>query len=202
MLALGPDINVSRETEGKLRQLAALLEKWNPAINLVAKSTVASAWDRHILDSAQLYPSKPFSKWVDLGIGGGFPGLVVAVLAAELNPEARFVMVEVDQRKATFLREAARALSVSPEIVVARIETLSPLDADILSARALAPLVALCGYASQHLSAGGEALFPKGAGWRAEVEEARKFWAFALDVVPSRTETQAVVLKVKEIKHV
>lgn len=201
-MVLGPDIHVSRETEEKLQHLSALLVKWNPAINLVAKSTIASVWDRHILDSAQLYPTRSFRKWVDLGSGGGFPGLVIAVLAAELNPDAQIALVEIDQRKATFLREAARSLSISPEVIVSRIESLASLQADMLSARALAPLVALCGYASQHLCAGGEAIFPKGAGWRAEVEDARKHWDFALDVLPSKTDPQAVVLKVKEIKHV
>lgn len=202
MLTISPDLHVSRETEDKLRRLVALLAKWNPAINLVSRSTINAVWDRHILDSAQLYPLKPFRNWVDLGSGGGFPGVVVAVIAAELNPDAQFTLVEVDQRKATFLREAARDLAITVQVVTERIEAVAPLNADILSARALAPLDGLCGYASRHLARNGEALFPKGAGWRSEVEEARKNWTFALDVIPSRTDPQAVVLKVKEIAHV
>lgn len=202
MLAIGPELAVSRETEDRLRRLAALLGKWNPAINLVSKSTIGSAWDRHILDSAQLYPARRFNNWVDLGSGGGFPGVVIAIIAAELNPDARFTLVEVDQRKATFLRECARELGIAPQIITERIESVVPLGADILSARALASLDLLCGYASRHLGQGGEAVFPKGAGWRAEVEEARRNWTFTLDIVPSQTEPQAVVLKVKEIAHV
>lgn len=202
MLAVSPDLHVSRETEEKLHRLAALLAKWNPAINLVSRSTINAVWDRHILDSAQLYPLQPYRNWVDLGSGGGFPGVVVAIIAAELNPDAQFTLVEVDQRKATFLREAARELAITVQVVTERIEAVAPLNADILSARALAPLDILCGYAARHLAPNGEALFPKGAGWRSEVEEARKNWTFALGVAPSRTDPHAVVLKVKEIAHV
>lgn len=201
MLAVCAELNVSRETWEKLERLSALLAKWNPAINLVSKSTIGSAWQRHIVDSAQLFPQSRFLHWADLGSGGGFPGLVIAVIASELNPEARFTLVEVDQRKATFLREAARELGVSPEVLTERIESVAPLNADVLSARALAPLDGLCGFATRHLVADGVALFPKGASWRAEVDDARRNWTFSLDVLPSQTDRQAVVLKVKEIQH-
>lgn len=202
MLAIGPDLSVSRETAEKLRGLSALLAKWNPAINLVSRSTIGSAWERHILDSAQLYPQHHFGHWVDMGSGGGFPGLVIAVIAAEMNPEARITLIEVDQRKAAFLREASRELGVSPNVITERIESVAPLNADMLSARALAPLDGLCGFAKRHLAQRGEAVFPKGASWRTEVEDARRNWTFTLEVVPSQTDPQAVVLKVKEINHV
>ncbi len=202
MLAISPDLTVSRETADKLRRLSDLLAKWNPTINLVSKSSIWSAWERHILDSAQLYPQQMFRHWVDLGSGGGFPGVVIAIIAAERNPEAQFTLVEVDQRKAAFLREASRELAIAPAILTERIEAVGPLNADMLSARALAPLGGLCFFASRHLARGGTALFPKGASWRAEVDEARKNWTFSLDVVPSMTDPQAVVLKVKDINHV
>lgn len=197
-----PTLSVSRETEQRLQRIQSLLEKWNPAINLVSKATIPSAWQRHILDSAQLYAEMDFDHWADLGSGGGFPGLVIAALAAEKNPSGTIVLVEVDKRKATFLREAVRMLGLRAEVIAERIENLAPLNVDVLSARALAPLPLLCEYALRHLDPGGTALFLKGAGWRDEVSESQRLWAFDYDVVPSETDPSAVILKVKAIKHV
>ena len=199
---LGQKLVVSRETEDRLRDLHAMLVKWNPAINLVAKSTIPVAWERHVLDSVQLFPDTPFVRWVDLGSGGGFPGLVIAVLCAELRPESQVTLVEVDQRKAAFLREAARQLQLPAIVIAERIEAVAPLQADIMSARALAPLSDLLGFAVRHMKPDGLALFPKGASWRAEVEDARKAWRFDLAVESSETDPAAVILKVKTVEHV
>ena len=198
-------LDVSRETFDRLSLLQALLEKWNPAINLVAKSTLPEAWTRHIVDSAQLYALAPQSvrRWVDLGSGGGFPGLVVAALSAQRDPERRVTLVESDQRKGTFLRQAARELGLTNVSVLSdRIEKLAPLNADVLSARALAALPALCGFAAQHMVADGLALFPKGAHYREEVAAARADWHFDLTTHPSETDPSAVVLAMKAIQHV
>lgn len=198
-------VDVSRETFDRLTALTALLQKWNPAINLVAKSTVAEAWDRHILDSAQLYRLAPsqLHHWADLGSGGGFPGLVIAILAQEKDPGCRITLVESDQRKATFLRQAARELGLLKVTVLAeRIEALSPLAADVLSARALAALPQLCHFALRHLSPTGLALFPKGAQHLDEVAQARHDWHFDLSTFPSDTDPAAVVLAMKAIQHV
>ncbi|MBC2836043.1 16S rRNA (guanine(527)-N(7))-methyltransferase RsmG [Paragemmobacter straminiformis] len=202
MTELLAGLDVSRETIEKLKSLESLLAKWNPAINLVARSTVDAAWSRHILDSAQLFQIAPFRVWADLGSGGGFPGLVIAVLAEGRGSDARVVLVEADQRKATFLREAARGLGVRVQVEAQRIESVDPLAADILSARALAPLSALCGFAARHLAPAGTAIFPKGQNWEAEVAEARKSWKFDLDVRPSLVEAGSVVLVMKAIVHV
>lgn len=198
-----PD-GVSRETLGRLERLDALLVKWNPAINLVARSTLGQAWDRHILDSAQLFMLAPPTarRWVDMGSGGGFPGLVIACLAADLRPDLAVTLIESDQRKATFLREAARDLGLTPDILVQRIETAKPQRADVLSARALAALPALLGFAQRHLAPDGTALFPKGASWREEVEQARKDWHFTLEPHPSATDPQGAILAVKAVTHV
>lgn len=195
---------VSRETLDRLEALEALLKKWNPAINLVAKSTLGSAWDRHILDSAQLYTLAPpkVAHWADLGSGGGFPGLVIAALSHELDPDRRVTLVESDRRKATFLREAARQLGLSAEIRDQRIESVPPLGADVLSARALAALPALCSFAARHMAKDGLALFPKGANHRAELDEAGRDWHFDVTVHPSDTDPAAVVLAMKAITHV
>jgi len=200
--ALPPD--VSRETIDGLGRFQALLEKWNPAINLVSKSTLPLAWDRHILDSAQLFDHGPqwAKRWVDLGSGGGFPGLVIALLAADLRPHLQVTLIESDQRKATFLRQAATEMGITPNILTTRIESATPQNADVLSARALAPLSALLAFAQRHLAPDGLALFPKGANWQEEVEHARKEWHFDLTTHPSLTDPQAVILALKAISHV
>lgn len=198
-------LNVSRETFNRLTLLQSMLEKWNPAINLVAKSTLPDAWTRHIVDSAQLMTLAPASvlHWADLGSGGGFPGLVVAALSAERDSQRRITLVESDQRKSTFLRQAARELGLTNVSVLSdRIEKLAPLHADVLSARALAALSALCGFASQHMAADGLALFPKGAHYREEIEAAQTDWRFDLVAHPSETDPSAVVLAMKAIQHV
>jgi 16S rRNA (guanine527-N7)-methyltransferase len=198
-----PD-GVSRETLDRLERLETLLAKWNPAINLVSKSTVEKTWDRHILDSAQLFNLAPATarQWVDMGSGGGFPGLVIACLAADLRPHLSITMIEADQRKATFLRQASRDLGVNPTILANRIESTPPQNADVLSARALASFPVLLGFAQSHLGAGGMALFPKGATWRDEVAEARKDWHFDITPHPSATDPQGAILAVKAITHV
>ena len=198
-------LDVSRETLGRLEQLGALLAKWNPAINLVAKSTLPEAWTRHILDSAQLFRLAPdrVSHWVDLGSGGGFPGLVIAVLASEFDSARRVTLVESDQRKATFLRQAAREMGLSNVAVLTdRIEQAAPLAGQVVSARALAPLPQLCAFAQRHLAPGGLALFPKGAKHAEEVAEAGREWHFDLTVHPSDTDSSAVVLELRTIRHV
>ncbi len=202
MTALGLD--VSRETAGRFEEYAGLLRIWNPRINLVSRQTLADLETRHFADSAQLLALAPpeATTWADLGSGAGFPGLVVAILAAELRPALRVTLVESDQRKAVFLRTVAQRTGVSVTVHAARIEALPPLSADILSARALAPLTVLLDHASRHLASSGTALFPKGAGWRAEVEEALERWRFRCDNLSSATSPEGAILRIGEIYRV
>ena len=194
--------SVSRETVRLLQALESLLRKWNPAINLVAKSTLDDAWSRHILDSAQLYTlGRADGHWVDLGSGGGFPGLVIACIAKGQGAPLRLTLIESDQRKATFLREATRDLGLSGSILADRIEAAEPQSADTLSARALADLPSLLHFAKRHLADDGTALFPKGARWQQEVDMARKDWHFDLTVHPSVTDPAGAILAVKAISH-
>jgi len=196
--------SVSRETYARLEAYEALLKKWNAAINLVSAPSLAQVWTRHFLDSAQLFDlAAPTAKiWADLGSGGGFPGLVVAILAKEARPGLHVVLVESDRRKAAFLATVARELALAVTVRAERIEHVPPLEADVLSARALASLVQLLGFAERHLAPAGEALFPKGARWREEVAEAEKTWSFDLETQTSATESEAVVLKIKGLKRV
>ncbi|MDP3197368.1 16S rRNA (guanine(527)-N(7))-methyltransferase RsmG [Tabrizicola sp.] len=198
-------VNVSRETFEALRAYEALVLRWNPAINLVSKKSLPELWDRHIADSAQVFALCPHdaTSWADLGSGGGFPGLVVAVLAKELQPKLHVTLVESDLRKATFLRQAAQALALDVTVRSERIESLKPLDVDVLSARALAPLSELLGFAKLHLCRAGVAIFPKGARYQDEISQARKAWDFEVDTQPSLSEGEAALLVIRNIhRHV
>ena len=201
-VALGLD--VSRETAERLAHYAALLRAWNPKINLVSKQTLADLEARHFADSAQLIALAPpdATTWADLGSGGGFPGLVIAILASEHRPALRVTLVESDQRKAVFLRTVARETGVPVTVLADRAEAIPPLGTDVLSARALAPLTALLDHAARHLRPGGTALFPKGATWRSEVDEALERWRFHCENLPSATSADGAILRIGEIDRV
>lgn len=195
-------IDVSRETKERLVKYVALVEKWNPKINLVSKKSIIDIWTRHVADSAQIYRyGNTTGHWVDLGSGGGFPGIVVAILASEAGNQQKVTLVESDKRKSAFLRAAAREVGVKVDVISERIEDIQPLEADILSARALASLDVLIGFASNHLKAAGIALFPKGATHAEEVRAAQRNWNFELEEFPSKSDTSAVILKIGEIKN-
>lgn len=194
---------VSRETSDKLAQFAQLVEKWTAKINLISKPSIPHIWDRHIRDSVQLYQHAPNGNhWVDLGSGGGFPAIVLALMSQQDGRPTKFTLVESDQRKCVFLRTAIRELGLDASVINDRIEKIAPLNADILSARALANLKMLVGFANVHLAEDGVALFPKGSNWEAEDVDARKVWQYTCDPIPSETDPSAAVLRIKEISHV
>ena len=194
-------LDVSRETLAALQQYEELVRRWTTAINLVSKATLPDLWDRHIVDSAQIFALCPFSatSWADLGSGGGFPGVVIAILAKQLKPDLRVTLVESDLRKATFLRQAAQTLALPVTVRSSRIEVLDPLNAEVISARALAPLADLLAYADRHLAAGGVAVFPKGARYAEELAEAQKTWAFDVDAQQSLSDADAAILVIRNI---
>ncbi|NBZ86790.1 16S rRNA (guanine(527)-N(7))-methyltransferase RsmG [Stagnihabitans tardus] len=196
-------LNVSRETIERLEIFESLVRQWTQRINLVSPATVQEMWNRHILDSAQLYRlARPGSKWVDLGSGGGFPGIILAIIAQERDPGRTLHLVESDQRKAAFLRKAAIELQCPVEIHTQRAEVLTPMSADCVSARALAPLVDLLPLVSRHLIAGGRAVLPKGIRATEEIEKARAVWTFDLTIEQSQTDPQAKVLLIENLRHV
>lgn len=191
-------LDVSRETIRRLESFEATLRKWNPRINLVSASSLDDLWSRHIIDSIQVYRSgSPVDHWVDLGSGGGFPGLIAALVAMEDSPKTKFTLIESDQRKAAFLRTAAREAGISCRILAQRIEVVPPLDADIVSARALADLTSLLYLTTRHLGRGGFALLPKGATWKKEVATAQEKWRFRFEPITSVTDPKAVILKIE-----
>lgn len=194
---------VSRETQQNLASYVALIEKWNAKINLVAPSQIAEIWPRHIWDSAQIWPHLPtVMQHVDLGSGGGLPGLVLAIISKELSPRTRFSLIESDIRKAVFLRTVARDLGLNVAVHDKRFQFVPPARAGSMTARALASLNDLMFAAERHLSPDGVALFSKGARWSEEVVAAEANWSFHLEVIPSITEPQAAILKIKDIRRV
>lgn len=195
-------LDVSRETFSRLNIYVDLLKRWNPKINLVSRKSLQDIWTRHILDSVQVYRCvDSFGSWADLGSGGGFPGMVCAIMAAERSPKSTFAFVESDQRKSAFLRNVARECGVTCNVVSKRIETVEPLNADILSARALADLSVLMSFCDRHLAKTGTALLPKGANWKKELDAAREEWKFDAEPITSLTEPQAVILKIKGVSR-
>lgn len=170
-------INVSRETFARLERYAALLEKWQNSINLVSKNTLPALWQRHFLDSAQLYPQVKdvTGRLLDLGSGAGFPGLVLSILGKE-----DVHLVESDIRKAVFLREVARACDAAVTVHACRIEDVPVKDAAIVTARALAVLPQLLDYAAPLLAEGGICIFLKGRTAEEEIAAAREKWSFSI----------------------
>ena len=191
------EFGVSRETMHDLEAYAGLLEKWNPRINLIAKSTLPELWRRHMADSAQIYSlAGEEGVWMDIGSGAGFPGMVAAVMAKHERPDQRFLLVESDARKAAFLSTVIRETGANAQVKNARVEDLPPVGADILSARALAPMTSLLGFAEQHLKSEGICLFPKGAKAESELTEARESWHIEAEAIPSVTDSQAVIYRI------
>jgi 16S rRNA (guanine527-N7)-methyltransferase len=192
--------DVSRETMDRLRAYAALLRKWQQSINLVSAATLPALWQRHFLDSAQLAPVirtlHPAPECLDMGSGAGFPGLVLAVMGV-----GRWTLVDSDRRKLTFLQEAARVTGVSAKLLPSRLETLEGPAADIVTARACAPLDQLLDYAVPLLKPGGTVIFLKGRDAEAEIEEARKRWDFRAETRPSITDPTARIVQLQEVKR-
>ena len=196
--------DVSRETMERLQAYSELLIKWNPKINLVARSTIPDVWHRHIADSAQLWTLAPkhATTWLDIGSGAGFPGLVIGAIAAEKAPDLRITLVESDRRKSVFLKTAAREMGITVEVITKRIELLESQHADILSARALSSLSQLLDFAEKHRNADGVCLFPKGARANSELTEASSCWHMAYETFPSMTDPDAVILRIGEFARV
>ncbi len=198
-----PDwLNVSRETIDDLVAFAALVKKWTSAVNLISAGSVSDIWQRHVLDSAQIsvLAGTRAGAWVDVGSGGGFPALVLAIIAREASPETRFTLVESDRRKAAFLVQASQQLKLPTTVLVQRVESVPSLKVDTLSARAVAPLDALLGYSFRHLALGGRAYFAKGNSFKAEIDEAKSRWRFNITAHKSRTDSKSAILEVDGIE--
>ena len=189
-------VDVSRETRDQLEALVNTLVRWQKAINLVGRTTIEGIWTRHVLDSAQLVILIPerAKTLTDLGSGGGFPGLVVAAM----RPDLDVTLIESDARKAAFLGEAGRRMGLEkqPKIVIGRIESVAPAKADVVTARALAPLAQLLEWAEPHRTDTAICLFHKGKDWQAELTEAMKDWELPGKPFTSVTDLDGVILRI------
>jgi 16S rRNA (guanine527-N7)-methyltransferase len=191
--------DISRETSAALERFAALLLRWNRTVNLVARKDEQRLWERHIADSLQLAAlMQPVSeRAIDLGSGAGFPGLPLALATG-----VHFDLIEADQRKAAFLREAARVTGASVLVHATRIKTARIDPAPLITARALAPLPKLLGLAAPLLKAGGICLFLKGATVQAELTDAATQWHMHVDILPSQTAPEACILRISDLSRV
>jgi 16S rRNA (guanine527-N7)-methyltransferase len=200
-LALTP---VSRETEARLDRYVELLGEWQAKTNLVAPSTLPHLWTRHISDSLQLLELAPAARiWIDLGSGGGFPGVVLACALAD-TPGATVHLVERNAKKSAFLREALR-VTASPGLVhLSNIEDIVDRVAgpiDCVTARALAPLHQLIGFAEPLMTKGAKALFLKGQDVEAELTEATKYWNIKPNLHSSRTGGQGWIVELDRVER-
>jgi 16S rRNA (guanine527-N7)-methyltransferase len=188
--------NVSRETMDRLKAYVALLVSWNRRINLVSRNTIGDIWRRHILDSAQLYPHIPSQArvLVDLGTGAGLPGLVLGILGV---PEVH--LVEADNRKVAFLKEALRVSSTRAYVHAERIDRVKPMIADVVTARALAPLPELIEMSERFRRLETRCLFLKGASVEAELTNAAKAWRMRVERFSSLSDPSGCVLQLEDI---
>ncbi len=187
---------LTTDQRDRLTIYAELVARWSPRINLVAPGDLPRLWERHIADAMQLVPLIPPAarSIADLGSGAGLPGLVLAILT-----DLPTHLVERDRRKAAFLREAARATAAPATIHAADAATLPPLNVDLVTARALAPLPDLLPLVARHLAPGGAALLPKGATAEAELTAAAPLWTMRVERFPSRTDPTATILRLTEV---
>lgn len=195
--------DVSRETFDSLVDLERELIKWNSQINLVSATTIDDAWRRHILDSAQLFPLHGRKeRWVDLGSGGGFPGLVMAAMRTPIQ-DALTTLVESNRKKAGFLSHFVGKADLRCRIESMRIEDHVSKNAppDVVSARALASLSDLLGWTSAWIDEGTVALFHKGRDYSAELGQTTALQRYDLIEHPSAIDPESVILEIKRKKR-
>lgn len=192
-------VGVSRETIHKLASHLELLRRWQARINLVSEASLGDPWRRHFLDSAQLFPliAPASARLYDIGSGAGFPGLVLAIMGLH-----DVHLIESDQRKAEFLREAARITGAQVKIHVLRVEKLSPKDGDFVTARGCAALPELLELAKPLLKPSGICIFLKGRGVEAELTGALKNWSMKISRLSSKSDPEGTILRLEELHRV
>jgi len=194
---------VSRETLEELRRFEALFREQATRVNLVASSTLPQLWERHILDSVQVQELKPNAeRWLDLGSGGGFPGVVTAILLKD-RPGAHVDLIESTAKKARFLHHVVESLGLPAKVWNARIEDVpgKVRTPEVVSARALAPLPLLLKLAAPWLERGAVGLFHKGRNFREEVKESRSQWRFDVIEHASRTDSESAILQISDLRR-
>ncbi len=188
--------NVPRETSLRLEAFTDILLRWNKRINLISRADEERVAHRHLNDALQLTRLMPpgVERAIDLGSGGGFPGLVLAIATG-----VHFELVEADRRKATFLREAVRITGATATVHCARVEESSIPPAHLVTARAFAPLCKMIELAYRLLAPGAVLLLPKGKSVDQELTVARAKWNMKIDKFPSNTDPGATILRLSEV---
>lgn len=182
-----------------LETYCSLLRKWNRSINLVSASTLPDLWSRHIVDSLQLIPLIPPSvkTILDIGSGGGLPGLVLAIVLRERG--ASVILVERDRRKSVFLEQVSRELDLSVVVKREDINALPDQGVDLITARAVAPLRDLLDWSAPHLAPHGRCLFLKGRQWQSELDAAKEQWHVSVNAIISQTDPNAAILDIGQL---
>lgn len=192
--------NVSRETFKKTEAFVALLTEWNKKMNLVSKNSISDVWMRHVLDSLQLIKYLPsVQTLVDIGTGSGFPGVILALVLQEQQPQAKVVFVESIAKKTVYLKDVCQHLGLwNVEIINDRVENISVKNVDIVTARAVAALDVLLGYAF-HLRA-AEMVLLKGESYEDEVREADKHWVYDMEKSDNAYSQNGIILKISNLR--
>ena len=189
--------DVSRETLDRLDSVITTLDDWRLKSNLIGPREWPHIWQRHVWDCLQLLDHIPeTARVVDLGSGAGFPGLIIAAA----RPQGHVTMIESVGKKAAFLRAAILAGHLSADVIQGRVESAEVKPADIVTARAFAPLPRRLDYAAPWMKNGATGLFLKGERWEEELTDARQRWNFAYEAIPSRSGGSGVVLIVRELR--
>jgi len=197
--------NVSRETINKLTEYSALAEKWSKKINIVSKNDLSRIWERHICDSLQIWQPEIIprnARWLDVGSGGGFPIVVIAILASQQDANLTLSCVESDKRKCAFLRHVVQTLNLRLNVMSERVEHLTPQKADVLSARAFSALPDLFRLTERHFTTDTVFLLQKGETWQEEIEIALKAWQFTYDSRRSKTNAKAALLEIRNVQRI
>jgi 16S rRNA (guanine527-N7)-methyltransferase len=192
---------VSDSQLADLKRFQDMLAEWNAVMNLVGPATIATYWNRHVLDSWQLMPMAPEAKtWADLGAGAGLPGIVLAILLKD-TPGAKVHLVESMAKRCRFLSEVTTALALPAQVHNARAEELD-LKVEIVTARACAPMIKLLGFSEPYLKRGAVGLFLKGQDVAAELSEAAASWKFDAELRPSQSDPRGRIVQVKRLSRV
>lgn len=196
--------SVSRETFERLKAYEASLHEWQKKFNLVSNASLADAWNRHFLDSIQLYKLIPESAKIlyDFGSGAGFPGMVLAIMAKEKTPYLKVKLIESIKKKTLYLNEVKQITNTDVEIINDRIENLKAEPADVITSRAMCSLKELLGYTKKFCTAQTKCIFPKGKKYKEEIEDAQKEWRFTYEVVPSEQSDEGVILVITNLSRI
>ena len=195
-------IHVSRETCDLLSVYYDMLIDWNKKINLVSRKSISSSWNRHFLDSAQLwlYLPKNTRKWLDFGSGAGFPGLVAGVISKELKPDLKFILVEKNKKKANFLHEVVKEIGLKVEILSKNVELIKPQKADFITSRAFGNLDQLLRISYIHKNNNNTiCIFPKGVNFLEEIEISTNNWNYELEKIKNIIDDNSFILKIRNI---